>query len=82
MIPVAIISLDNLDTAVSANGTLYSRFFFVEQLLGCAVSFESVLTHVSQRRGGIAPENLIDHFDRVAVLQRLKRARDPLYLHI
>lgn len=77
MVPGTVISLDDLGAAMSANRALYPSFFFVEQLFGRALLRGSVLTHVGHGRVGVTCENLVDHFDRVAVLQCLERVRDP-----
>jgi hypothetical protein len=82
VVPGTIISLDDLGASMSANRALYPSFFFVEQFSGRALLHGSVLTHVGHGRVGVACENLVDHFDRVAVFQCLERVRDPLYLHI
>lgn len=62
-----------------ADSTLYPGFCFLEL---CFRSFSldgSVLAYVSCGRGRIERENLIDHFDRVAVLEQLQRIESPVY---
>lgn len=57
MVPGTVISLDDLDGAMSANSALYPRFFLLEQLFGRDLSRGSVLTHVGHRHGRVAHEN-------------------------
>jgi hypothetical protein len=77
VIPGTIVSLDDLDTAMTAGSTFDPRFFLLEQPVGRALAREGVLTHVGYCRVRVAFKNLVNHFDRIAIPKRPKRARDP-----
>ncbi len=76
MIPGTVVSLNDLDAAMPAGSTLYPRFFLFEQPFGRALASESVLAHVGYCRVRVALEDLVNHFERIAVPERPKRTRD------
>jgi hypothetical protein len=77
VIPGTIVSLNDLDAAMPTGSTLYPRSFLFEQPFGHALASESVLTHVGYCRVRVALEDLVNHFDCIAVPKRPKRTRDP-----
>jgi hypothetical protein len=78
VIPGTIVSLNDLEAAIPAGSTFYPRFFLFEQPFGHVLASESVLTHVGYCRVGVTLEDLVNHFDSIAVPKRPKRTRDPL----
>ena len=82
MEPRAVVSPDDLYLAMSADSTFYTCFRLLKLLLCRFPSDGGELTNVSHSCSGIERENLVDHFDRVAVLQRLQGIEDPVDLHI
>ncbi len=81
VVPRAIVSEDDLYSAMPADSTFYSGFLLLELQFSRFPLGGSVLAEVSHGRVGIERENLVDHFDRAAVSQCLQRIRDPAFLH-
>lgn len=79
--PHAVVSADDLYSAVLADSPFYLCFCLLELHFSGFPLRGSVLAYVSHGRGGIERENLVDHFDCAAVFQRLKRIEDPICLH-
>jgi hypothetical protein len=73
--------MDDLYPAMLADSTFYPGFGRLELNISRFSLDGSVLTYVSHGRGGIQRENLVDHFDRAAVFQRLQSIGNPVCLH-
>ena len=81
MIPHTVTSPDDLHLTVPADGPFYPGSGFLQQRLRSLSLSGGVLSRIGHGRRGIGRENLIDHFDRVSVLQRFQRIGDPVYPH-
>ena len=85
MVPRAVISPDDRDLAMPAGPAFCARFGpfgpFGKSLLRLPLN-GGMLAYFTGGRCRVEFQDLINHFDRVAVLHQVRRAEDPVRLHI